>query len=99
MPKLQTKGKNEYVTMAKVPTEMAKSESAIVFAAFRSAVEGLLEQVNTPNKSEVMERHALKQMILMEALHKDMMEDLQRVALILAIVKQKLNKWSEDGEV
>jgi hypothetical protein len=98
MPKLQVKGKNEYVTMAKVPTEMAKSESAIVFAAFRSAVEGLLEQVNTPGKSGEMEKHALKQMLLFEALHQDMMEDLKRVALILSVVKAKLNTWGDDVE-
>lgn len=96
MPKLQAKGKNEYVTLAKVPTEMAKSESTIVFAAFRSAAEGLLEQVNTPNKSEKMEKHALKQMLLLEALLKDMEQDLKRVGLILAVVKQKLNKWDSD---
>lgn len=99
MPKLQAKGRNEYVTMSKVPTEMAKSESAIVFAAFRSAVDGLLEQVNTPGKSEYMEKHCLKQMILMEALYKDMETDLKRVALVLAVVKQKLNSWETPDDI
>lgn len=96
MPKLQAKGRDEYVIMSKEPIEMAISESAIIFAAFRSAADGLLEHVNTPDKSEVMEKHALKQYMMLTTLHKDMEEDLKRVGLVLSVAKAKLNSWSDE---
>lgn len=99
MPKLQAKGRDEYIIMSKEPVEMATSESAIVFAAFRSAAEGLLEHVNTPDKSQTMEKHALKQYMLLTALHKDMEEDMKRIALILSVAKAKLNKWADGDDL
>lgn len=90
MPKLQAKGHNEYVSATRVPSEMATSESKIVFSAFRSAIESLLEMVTADTKSAAADEAVMLQFVALRKLYKEMRDDMQHVDLVMEILEKKV---------
>jgi hypothetical protein len=86
---LQTKGSSPYAGYNRAPVEMANSESRVVFAAFRGAVEAVLEKASVPNKSKEMEEANMAQLLTLRSLYDEMREDLDQIDLMLSVATNR----------
>lgn len=90
MVKLTAKGSNQFVGLSKVPTEMAESETRIVFSAYRSACESLLQMASTEEKSQAMNEATLAQYVALRHLYEEMEQDMKHLELMMAVIDQKV---------
>lgn len=99
MTKLTAKGRNDFVSLAKVPQEAAAAEARIVLKAFRESVEGLLALSTTPDVSEQVRRGMLANYLGLRNLHAELEIDVDQLGFILRVIEQKLkNSWTtEEG--
>ena len=90
MVRLQAKGKNEYVTMGKHLVDAVNAETMIVFSAFRSAVDGLLDIVSVPERAESVDRAALQNYLTLSRVFSNMQGDMEHLDLALQVIKNRI---------
>lgn len=91
MPRLQAKAavSSNVAMHNRVPTAMAESESRVTLAAFRGAVETIMELASTPDKSPEMEKVVMEQLLTMRQLYDELQADMDQVSLMLAVATDR----------
>ena len=91
MPILQAKGANEYVMMGKHLEQAATAETMVVFSAFRSAVDGLLDIVSVPERAEAVDRAALQNYLTLNTVFDNMQTDMEHLELTLQVIRNRIS--------
>lgn len=90
--KLQTKGKDEYVTYHHVPSVAADAESSVILAAYQQGLESLLSMAAgwDQNSVPVMEG-MLRNLVEFKNLRKQIAADLELADVTLAVIEKRLS--------